>query len=110
MTLDTANLGPATTGVGAYIHVYQNLDRRARHAPRIKVFPGSPGDGDATTVVVPANSGQEPYVRGKITVKPRTLGRALRFAELNWQLLLHYWRDTTMSTAELLDLLVPVDL
>jgi hypothetical protein len=27
MTLDMANLGPDWTGVDAYIHVYQNVDR-----------------------------------------------------------------------------------
>jgi len=109
MALDMANLGPDTTGIGAYIHVFQDVNRRARHGPRIKVFPGNPGHGGATVVVVPTAVGQCARIAGKMTVRPATLRRALRFAEINWKPLLRYWRDATMTTADLLDLLEPAE-
>lgn len=103
-----ANLGPGTTGIGAYIHVFQNVDRRARHGPRIKVFPGNPGSGNATLVVVPGAPGEKAGVRGLATVPGETLRRALAFAELNWQSLGRYWADPTVTIDELLAVLVPV--
>lgn len=109
MTLDMANLRPSLTGVGAYVHVYQNLDQRARHGPRIKVYPGSPGAGDATTIAIPHDAEQEPHVMGSITVSRTVLRRALRFADLNRDVLTQYWTDPDMGTDELIDELVAVD-
>jgi hypothetical protein len=107
VTLDMANLRPSVTGIGAYVHVYQNLDQRARHCPRIKVYPGSPGAGDATTIAIPHHA--DPYVLGSITVSQAVLRRALEFAELNREALTQYWVDPDMGTDELIDELMAVD-
>jgi hypothetical protein len=108
MTLDMANIVPSQTGVGAYIHVFQDVDRRSKHGPRIKVFPGNPAEGNATTVCVPTSAGHKACVKGTITVDAKTLQRALRFVEINWKLLSDYWKDSTMGTSALLSRLVPV--
>jgi hypothetical protein len=107
MTLDMANLRPSLTGIGAYVHVYQNLDQQARHGPRIKVYPGSPGAGDATTIAIPHDA--DPYVLGSITVSRAVLRRALEFADLNRDALAQYWTDPDMGTDELIDELIAVD-
>jgi len=105
MTLDMSNLEPCDTGTGAYIHVFQDVDRRARHGPRIKVFPGSPGGRNETVVMVPTAAGQRASVKGKVTVRSATLRLALRFAEENWEVLFRYWLDPTMGFPRLLSLL-----
>ena len=107
VTLDMANLRPSS--VGAYVHVYQNLDQRARDGPRIKVYPGSPGAGDATTIAIPHDGEQEPYVTGSVTVSRAVLRKALHFADLNRDVLTRYWANPDMGTDELLDELVAVD-
>jgi len=108
MTLDMSNLRPSITGIGAYIHVFQDVDRRARHGPRIKVFPGSPGGGDATVVMVPTSDRQRAFVKGKTTVGSATLWRAISFVEENWEVLSRFWSDLDMGVDELLALLKKV--
>lgn len=105
-TLDVANLGPSLTGVGAYVHVYQKLDQRVRYSPRIKVYPGNPGAGDATTIAIPHDAEQEPYVTGSVTVSRAVLRKALHFADLNRDVLTRYWANPDMGTDELLGELV----
>lgn len=109
MTLDMANIGTGYTGIGAIIHVYQDVDHRAHHGPRIKVFPGNPGDGNATVVVVPTTLGGSASIKGRLTVKPMIARRALRFAELNQQALIRYWHDPMMLVEDLLAAIVIVD-
>lgn len=45
-----ANLFPDDTGLTVIVHVYKNIDSKARHGPRVKAFPGHPREGDATTI------------------------------------------------------------
>jgi len=103
MSFDMANLGPKTTGIGAVIHVYQDLDRRSRHGPRIKVFPGRPSEGNATTITVPTHPTEEPSVIGKSTVSAKVLKLATKFVELNWRALALYWSYEDYNTDELLE-------
>jgi hypothetical protein len=103
--LDMANIGPDDTGIGAYIHIFQDVDSRARHGPRIKVFPGKPKAGNETVIVLSQRRGQHAKVKGVITIDFEVLSRALKFANLNASALVRYWYDSTIGTRELLDVL-----
>jgi len=110
MPFDMANLKPDLTGVGTYIHVFQDVDRRAKHGPRIKVFPGKPHEGNATSITIPTRANELAHVVGKATIKGKTLKRALEFAKLNWAVLSIYWYHSEYGVDELLEDLVAVSL
>ena len=108
MPFEMANLKPDATGIGAYVHVFQDVDARAKHGPRIKVFPGRPREGNATTIAVPAHPSDKARVIGKATVRGKVLRRALRFVDLNWQTLALAWWSSEYSTQDLLAEMRPV--
>jgi hypothetical protein len=60
-------------------------------------------------IVMPRSPDQRACVKGDVTVSRRTLGRALHFAELNWEPLVRFWIDATMMIDDLFDEIVPVE-
>lgn len=74
---------------------------RARHAPRVKDFPGKPREGNATVIAIPTHSRDRSSVIGKATLRRSDLRRALMFVEENWEALLLYWHEEEFDDREL---------
>lgn len=97
-----ANLFPDDTGLTVIVHVYKNIDSKARHGPRVKAFPGHPREGDATTIRVPGRSGDRAEIVGKVTISATALRKVRAFTERNWPWLLLYWYEPDFSERDLL--------
>lgn len=101
MMLGMANLRPENTGVPVVLHAYKDVDCHVRHAPRVKAFPGSPYEGDDTSITIPTHDGTHAEVVGDVTISRRALKRVLAFVEHNWEVLLLYWHAPEFGEAEL---------
>jgi len=101
--LSMADLRPETTGTGFIIHVYKDVDQRAKHSPRIKVFPGRPSAGNSISISIP-RVGEPKIVAGKS--QPPFVGKSLAqlfmFVEVNRAVLLQYWYNDLYFTEDLL--------
>ena len=102
-----ANLRPEHTGVPVVLHALKDIEHRARHAPRIRAFPGRPHEGNATTIAIPTRDGICAQVVGKATIRGSSLRRALEFVNQNWEALLLYWYEPEFGEAELRNRLCP---
>lgn len=98
-----SNLPPDDTGVaGAVIWVSSGefAGAKSQHGPRIKVIPGTKitkeGLMDAASVTIT----EPPRVVGTLPGKLKT--QAIRFVNLNREVLLRYWRNE-ISTRQMLD-------
>lgn len=98
----TANLHPNETGVSAHMHIYKNTKHKARHAARVKVFPGKPHEGNATILTVPHDGDDSSVPIGKVTLPAHIVRKARRFVDRNWEWLLLYWYDPSFNERELL--------
>lgn len=99
--LGMANLRPEDTGVPVVLHALKDIEHRARHAPRIKAYPGRPHVGHATTIAIPTRDDDRARVVGKATIRGVTLRRALKFVDRNWEVLLLYWHEPEFGEAAL---------
>lgn len=106
--LGMANLRPEQTGVPVVLHALKNVEHRARHAPRIKAFPGRPHAGNATIISIPTHDEDSAQVVGRATIRGTALQQALEFVDLNWEALLLYWYELEFGEAELRDRLKEV--
>ena len=107
MPLGMANLRPASTGLAVNIHVWKNIDRRARHGPRVKVYPGKPHEGGEAVVAIPGEDGEPAEVIDEGALSPRELRGVCSFVERNWVWLRLYWSDPDFDDTALRAHLVP---
>lgn len=96
-----ANLRPEHTGVPVILHALKDIEHRARHAPRVKAFPGRPHEGNATIIAIPTHDDDQARVVGKATIRGAALQRALEFVDRNWEALLLFWYEPEFDQAEL---------
>jgi hypothetical protein len=102
-----ANLRPEHTGVDVLLHAYKDIDFNARHAPRIKAYPGKYTEGRATVITVPTRDGVSAEVLGRATIRGKQLRAAVEFVERNWRTLILYWYNPDYGQEDLLADLVP---
>ena len=96
-----ANLQPEETGLGLIVHVYKDESKYSKHGPRLKVFPGRPSRGDATTITVPTTGTDSPKVIGKVTIKSQELRAAKAFAMRNFAIISLYWYSVDFTGDDL---------
>jgi hypothetical protein len=102
-----ANLRPEHTGVDVLLHAYKNIDLGARHAPRIKAYPGKYTEGCATVIAIPTRVGVPAEVVGHATLRGQRLRAVIEFVELNWRPLILYWYNPDYGQEDLLADLIP---
>jgi hypothetical protein len=93
------------SGLDFIFHVYKNVDGKARHGARIKVFPGRPRAGNETEIRLPKVGA--PFVPHKLTISGRDLAKIFQFLETNREAIWKYWDDDVFSSDEMYALLVP---
>ena len=97
-----SNLQPRHTGLALIVHVYKNEPPKARHAPRIKVYPGKPDEGNATTIQVPTSGEDEsPEAVGAVTIFARDLKAAMAFVRRNYIPLNLFWYSMNFTIDDL---------
>jgi hypothetical protein len=92
-----ANLRPDETGLDRIVNIYKDEDRRVRHGPRIKVFPGKPHEQNATSIAIPTGSREKPELVGKLTISGRDFAKACAFIKRNYDILVRFWYDSDYS-------------
>lgn len=92
--VEMADIRPALTGLRFWVHAYKNIDRRARHGPRLKVYQGARPPQDDISISIPTKAGTEPEVKaGRVVVSAAELATIFRFIMQNRAVLIRYWED-----------------
>ena len=96
--LDMANLGESKTGVSGTIHISTS---QGPHGPRVKYFPGRPGDQVPSLSVSISDQPALLYSNLPGPVERRALPRVQAWVRLNHVSLLAFWqRGTTWMDEE----------
>lgn len=102
---EMVNIRNDVTGLGYPIHILQKI-QHSKHGPRVKIYPDGIGHGDVSISVSknPEVVAQTPNYR----VSQSDLNKAFDFVVKNYDVLIRFWNDQTMSINDVLDVLKKV--
>jgi hypothetical protein len=92
---EMANVRPNKTGLKMVIYI-SPIDRQAKHGPRIKVskkYGDKIGKGNSFSISFDRLGNVKLEHKKTGDIKSSDVEDALRFVELNWQILLSLWDD-----------------